>query len=68
MREVAETKFLTVAEVADKLAVSKPTIYRRIWAGDIPAVRVSGNSRGGPIRVAESELNAWVFDNPKAAA
>jgi excisionase family DNA binding protein len=39
--------------------VSEPTIYRRIAEGSLPAVRVGGSV--GPLRVVESELEAWLF-------
>lgn len=35
-------RFYTVAEVADLLGVSYPTVYRAIRAGEFPAIRVRG--------------------------
>jgi len=35
----AEVRFLTVAEVAAIMRVSKMTVYRLVHAGDLPAVR-----------------------------
>ena len=37
--------FLTVAEVADIMRVSKMTVYRLVHAGDLPAVRVGRSFR-----------------------
>lgn len=37
--------FVTVAEVADLMRVSKMTVYRMIHSGDIPAVRVGKSFR-----------------------
>lgn len=38
-------ELLTVAEVANRLRVSKMTIYRLIHAGDLPALRVGHSFR-----------------------
>lgn len=37
--------FLTVAEVAEIMRVSKMTVYRLVHAGDLPAVRVGRSFR-----------------------
>lgn len=39
------TVFLTVAEVADMLRVSRMTVYRWVHAGDLPAVRFGRSFR-----------------------
>ncbi|MBN2177334.1 MAG: helix-turn-helix domain-containing protein [Demequinaceae bacterium] len=39
------TTFLTVAEVADLLRVSRMTVYRWVHAGDLPAVRFGRSFR-----------------------
>jgi excisionase family DNA binding protein len=51
-------ELLTVAEVAERLRISRLTVRRRIADGQIPAVRLGG--RGTPIRVAASELEDWL--------
>jgi excisionase family DNA binding protein len=58
---VAEQRetFLKVSEVARRLRVSRPTIYRRISEGQLPAIRVGNDS--GPLRVPERELDAWLY-------
>ncbi|HHW82856.1 MAG TPA: helix-turn-helix domain-containing protein [Actinomycetales bacterium] len=38
-------RFLTVAEVADLMRVSKMTVYRMVHAGDLPAVRMGRSFR-----------------------
>lgn len=38
-------RFLTVAEVAEFMRVSKMTVYRMVHNGDIPAVRVGRSFR-----------------------
>ena len=38
-------KFLTVAEVAEIMRVSKMTVYRLVHSGELPAVRVGRSFR-----------------------
>lgn len=53
--ELAEAKFLTVAEVAAMMRVSKMTVYRLVHSGEMPAVRV-----GRSFRVREEDANAYL--------
>jgi excisionase family DNA binding protein len=46
-RPLNEVKFLTVAEVAAVMRVSKMTVYRLVHSGHLPAIRV-GRSFGVP--------------------
>lgn len=59
------TKFLTVAEVADMLRVSRMTIYRWVHAGDMPAVRFGRSFRVPQAAVDEfmrqAELNGGLI-------
>lgn len=48
-------QFLTVAEVADLIRVSKMTVYRLVHNGDLPAVRV-----GKSFRVPEHAVAAYL--------
>lgn len=52
---VDELRFLTVAEVARTMRVSKMTVYRLVHAGELPAARV-----GRSFRVAESDVHAYL--------
>jgi len=54
-RDLSEAKFLTVAEVADMMRVSKMTVYRLVHGGDLPAVRV-----GRSFRVREEDANDYI--------
>ena len=45
MAQQQAPRFVTVAEVAELMRVSKMTVYRMIHAGDIPAVRVGKSFR-----------------------
>lgn len=61
-------RFLTVAEVADLLRVSKMTVYRMVHAGDIPAVRV-GRSFRVPQQVVDDLLTSGSGDwSPESEA
>lgn len=51
MPEVPEVRFLTVAEVAEFMRVSKMTVYRMVHAGELPAIRF-----GRSFRVPESAV------------
>jgi excisionase family DNA binding protein len=53
--ERSESKFLTVAEVAAMMRVSKMTVYRLVHGGDLPAVRV-----GRSFRVKESDVDEYL--------
>ena len=39
-RSFGDVSFLTVAEVAKIMRVSKMTVYRMVHSGELPAVRV----------------------------
>ncbi len=54
-RQLAEVRFLTVAEVASIMRVSKMTVYRMVHAGDLPAIRV-----GRSFRVPEDAVDAYL--------
>ncbi len=54
-RQLAEVRFLTVAEVASIMRVSKMTVYRMVHAGELPAIRV-----GRSFRVPEDEVHKYL--------
>jgi excisionase family DNA binding protein len=54
---LAEVRFLTVAEVASVMRVSKMTVYRMVHSGDLPAVRV-----GRSFRVPEKAVHDYLRD------
>ncbi len=53
--DMSDAKFLTVAEVAAMMRVSKMTVYRLVHNGDLPAVRV-----GRSFRVVEEDVNEYL--------
>ena len=53
--EMSEARFLTIAEVAAKMRVSKMTVYRLVHGGELPAVRV-----GRSFRVTEDDVNEYL--------
>lgn len=66
MSEQQAPRFLTVAEVADLLRVSKMTVYRMVHAGEIPAVRVGRSFRVPQLAVEELLSNGvgdWSPEN-----
>ncbi|WP_375425946.1 helix-turn-helix domain-containing protein [uncultured Friedmanniella sp.] len=54
---MAGVTFLTVAEVAALMRVSKMSVYRLIHAGELEAVRF-----GRSFRVPEAAVNAYLRD------
>lgn len=54
---LADVKFLTVAEVATVMRVSKMTVYRMVHGGELPAVRV-----GRSFRVPEKAVHDYLRD------
>ncbi|WP_026416370.1 helix-turn-helix domain-containing protein [Actinomadura oligospora] len=44
-RPLSEVQFLTVAEVAAVMRVSKMTVYRLAHAGELPSIRVGRSFR-----------------------
>lgn len=53
--DISEVKFLTIAEVATMMRVSKMTVYRIVHSGELPAVRV-----GRSFRVTEKDVNEYI--------
>ena len=52
------SQFLTVAEVAALMRVSKMTVYRLVHSGELPAVRV-----GRSFRVPEQAVHDYLRDS-----
>ena len=52
---LSEIKFLTVAEVAALMRVSRMTVYRLVHAGDLASVRV-----GRSFRVPEHAVHSYL--------
>ncbi|GAA4962752.1 helix-turn-helix domain-containing protein [Pseudonocardia tropica] len=57
----SQVQFLTVAEVASMMRVSKMTVYRLVHSGELPAARV-GRSFRVPQRAVEDYLRNAYFD------
>ncbi|GAB7192641.1 helix-turn-helix domain-containing protein [Kineococcus sp. NUM-3379] len=54
-RPLTDVRFLTVAEVASLMRVSKMTVYRLLHHGELPAVRV-----GRSFRVPEHAVHEYL--------
>ncbi|WP_415951332.1 helix-turn-helix domain-containing protein [Streptomyces sp. KLOTTS4A1] len=57
-RPLSEVAFLTVAEVAAVMRVSKMTVYRLVHSGHLPAIRV-----GRSFRVPENAVHEYLRDS-----
>ena len=53
--DMSDVVFLTIAEVAAKMRVSKMTVYRLVHNAELPAVRV-----GRSFRVTEDDVNEYL--------
>ncbi len=53
--DISEVRFLTIAEVATMMRVSKMTVYRIVHSGELPAVRV-----GRSFRVTEKDVDEYI--------
>ncbi|WP_018157075.1 helix-turn-helix domain-containing protein [Demetria terragena] len=59
-RQVEDVSFMTVAEVAKLMRVSKMTVYRLVHNGDLPAVRVGRSFRVPEDAVHEYLRNSYI--------
>ena len=59
--EGSRLRYLTVAEVAETMRVSKMTVYRLTRSGELPAVRV-----GRSYRVPQDALESFLASSPAA--
>lgn len=55
--QLGAPRFLTVAEVAELMRVSKMTVYRMVHSGEIPAVRM-----GRSFRVPEAAVEKMISE------
>jgi len=55
MNTIQHAEWLTPREIASTLKVSRPTTYRLIASGELPAIRV-----GHQLRVATKDLDAYL--------
>jgi excisionase family DNA binding protein len=60
---LADVKFLTVAEVATLMRVSKMTVYRLVHSDELAAVRV-----GRSFRIPEHAIDAYLSEAFRASA
>jgi len=60
---LSDVRFLTVAEVASIMRVSKMTVYRLVHSGELEAIRV-----GRSFRVPEHAVNTYLRESFVAAS
>jgi excisionase family DNA binding protein len=60
---LSDVRFLTVAEVATIMRVSKMTVYRLVHSGELKAIRV-----GRSFRVPEETVNQYLRESFVAAS
>ena len=62
MSTTTEGRFVTVAEVAERLRVSTMTVYRLIQSGELPAARI-----GKSYRLREEDVDGFLAQRFNAA-
>lgn len=67
MDQQSARRFMTVAEVADLMRVSKMTVYRLIHSGEMPAIRVGKSFRVPEAGVAQL-INSGLADHSEDEA
>jgi excisionase family DNA binding protein len=58
-----EEQLLTVSEVAARLSLVPPTVYRLIWRGALPSVRI-----GRAVRVRCGDVRAFIESHTTSAS
>jgi len=58
MHATRSPELLRIPQAAERLNVSRASVYRWITEGRVPAVRLGG--RGAPLRIPEAELDEWI--------
>jgi excisionase family DNA binding protein len=66
-RPLSEVRFLTVAEVAAMMRVSKMTVYRLLHSGELPAVQI-GRSYRVPEQAVDHYLRQSYRGRPESRA
>jgi excisionase family DNA binding protein len=61
LQEFGNAQYLTVAEIASAMFVSRMTVYRLVQSGELPAVRF-----GRSYRVPAMALKEYLADRPAA--
>lgn len=59
--DTPSSKLLSFGEVAKLLRLHPHSVYRKIHAGELPAVRLGGD---GALRVRSDQLEDWLAANP----
>jgi excisionase family DNA binding protein len=60
MKPEAMEPLLTARDVADILRVKLPTIYRWVYQGDLPAIRILAGKRRAVIRFRRVDLEEFL--------
>jgi len=66
LQTAEKDSLLTVEQVAARLQLSKASVYRLIGSGVLPALQLAGP--GSSIRIAERELDEWLFGERNGSA
>lgn len=68
-RARTDDRYLTVLDVAALLRVGKQTVYRRVWAGELPYINIaSSGASKARIRIPESAVHRFMASRLRGAA
>jgi excisionase family DNA binding protein len=56
--------YLKVREVAELTSLSKSTIWRAVWSGELPSVRLAARAR----RISRAQLLEWLRKKEASAS
>jgi excisionase family DNA binding protein len=65
MHATRSPELLRIPEAAERLNVSRASIYRWVVEGRLPAVQLGG--RGAPLRIPSVELERWLTEQKSTA-
>lgn len=61
---MASDDYLTVREAADVMRVDKQTVYRLVWAGELPRIDI-GTGKRPRYRTRRSAIDRWMKSREK---
>lgn len=59
--------YLTVVQAAAVMGVDKQTVYRFVWAGDLPRINIGRGQSRPRIRIRRSAIDRLMSSREKAA-
>lgn len=61
-------EYLTVREVADLMHVHQQTVYRLVWAGQLPRIDIGSGKSRPRFRIRRSAVDQWMASRERGTA